>query len=47
MLNGDKDNPPINLSDKIEVLAEARDSKAQNWSKVVEFNDHDMATLKL
>ncbi len=39
--DGDKDNPPLKISDKIEVLAEARDSKAQNWSKVVRFKDHD------
>lgn len=37
----DGDMPPLKISDKIEVLAEARDTKAQNWSKVVRFKDHD------
>ena len=29
------------VSDKIEILAEARDSESKNWGKVVRFNDHD------
>lgn len=39
--DGDKDNPPLKISGKIEVLAEARDNKGQNWSKVVRFKDPD------
>ena len=32
------------ISDKIEVLAEARDTESKNWSKVVRFQDHDNNT---
>ena len=37
----DGDTPPLKISDKIEVLAEARDNKAENWSKLIRFTDHD------
>ena len=41
------DDLSIKISDKIEVLAEARDTESTNWGKVIRFKDHDNNTKTL
>ena len=43
----DNGKSSVKVSDKIEVLAEARDTESTNWGKVIRFKDHDNNTKTL